>query len=896
MIGAAETSLKLDLAGYVPLTQHGFALPCFARGRQPNTWYTAVCSVSGDHVGKIVGFETFASEEIKPIVETDVRTLQVGDPWCDIFLWRGQYYVGVPDEIWAAIASFRDDIRARAPISLLDLGTYSSSADVAGLARASFDYVHAHFGRTRARAWQRDIFIRQRAILILQRLRDNGLLRGDRRLLQSIELTEQDGVIGLNAPELLKNELRLTGCDELLLNDLRTITSALPIEISFRSGRLETLSSNSFTDESISDPINDPYLNPDKRLNVLIVAIGKRAEQIAKHISSPEWVPLWGRDQSELKDVHVSHLSDLRERVYYKTGINIHVTSERDMPPNVDGRYHTLIAIVDDDLLCDGTLTKRQTAVLQHISQIDAVRMLAPALPRHHPTKFMTVGNLPNEETGFKLLLDTATARSPFWSGNPRRSLDRRIADTILGAALLSVDESPLAEFLMGQHFGNAILSLALESPHRTAKRPSSASFGMASEIMGVVEDDKDTLFQRGFNTKWIARGTGWAPIWGAARVRTLKGGFETFALAIIQTVAGSSRLTPIPKDIMRLLKFPDQACGLVLRKNQKLALLAETPNIKMIRGAVSEGWTLARYTDSETIELIAEGKHEPGHLILPREIQLINVRRAPQNRNFAVRGIDPRDVLKFSRDQLYPDQRGWGGLLNNSRRYRTAISDRYENKSEEWIVPLNDIIDGLKRHDPSVLSFIKRLHVRRSDLTRLPRRRSDLRVAWARPPRGMKRFIVADGVVPIVLRMLKENEVPAQKFFLLAGDEAVPALLQSRIFEVWARATLSRSTSWMSRFSIGGTFETFPIRKPFEFHSYLTFESAAGRLKRRAKEWLNYVSSLDSDADWFEGDEAPNNSLRRQLDEEVFRVYGLGPDPTELEILERLLSINGEY
>jgi hypothetical protein len=57
-------SSELFLAGYVQLTRRGFALPCFAANPRPNTWYTATCSVDGDHTGQITGFEVFESDDI----------------------------------------------------------------------------------------------------------------------------------------------------------------------------------------------------------------------------------------------------------------------------------------------------------------------------------------------------------------------------------------------------------------------------------------------------------------------------------------------------------------------------------------------------------------------------------------------------------------------------------------------------------------------------------------------------------------------------------------------------------------------------------------------------------------------------------------------------------------
>ena len=45
---------------------------------------------------------------------------------------------------------------------------------------------------------------------------------------------------------------------------------------------------------------------------------------------------------------------------------------------------------------------------------------------------------------------------------------------------------------------------------------------------------------------------------------------------------------------------------------------------------------------------------------------------------------------------------------------------------------------------------------------------------------------------------------------------KSVPALFRSRVFRIWAGATLPSASSWMARFSVTGTFGGFPIVEPF--------------------------------------------------------------------------------
>ena len=97
-----------------------------------------------------------------------------------------------------------------------------------------------------------------------------------------------------------------------------------------------------------------------------------------------------------------------------------------------------------------------------------------------------------------------------------------------------------------------------------------------------------------------------------------------------------------------------------------------------------------------------------------------------------------------------------------------------------------------------------------------LARRTADLRASWQPPERDARRYMLDDGRLPVRFNRLDEREVAAQKFFTLDGDGSIVALLLSKLFAVWAGATLSRSPSWSSRFSVTKTFETFPIPDRF--------------------------------------------------------------------------------
>lgn len=188
------------------------------------------------------------------------------------------------------------------------------------------------------------------------------------------------------------------------------------------------------------------------------------------------------------------------------------------------------------------------------------------------------------------------------------------------------------------------------------------------------------------------------------------------------------------------------------------------------------------------------------------------------------------------------------------------------------------------------------------------PKRRADLELAWAPPAKGLIRFIIADGILPLKMARLAEFQVPAQGLFFIDGDIAVPALLQSRVFAVWAHSTLTRSTSWMDRFSVRRTFETFPIRSPFELIQDEQDEGPTLLVADRGNRNLLFDKLCHQWLDVFEQHRRLNeddgvlqeglltNALRRELDGVILAAYGLPAEATDLDILDRLLEENAKH
>jgi hypothetical protein len=175
----------------------------------------------------------------------------------------------------------------------------------------------------------------------------------------------------------------------------------------------------------------------------------------------------------------------------------------------------------------------------------------------------------------------------------------------------------------------------------------------------------------------------------------------------------------------------------------------------------------------------------------------------------------------------------------------------------------------------------------------RVGKRLADLRIAWSEPAGGATRYVIGDGNLPAQIARLATGEVPSQRFFIVDGDGAVPALFGSKVFAVWAQATLSRSTSWMSRFSVGRTFGAFPIFPPF-FIQPSKSGPAQLRLSAVSPEFEVLVTQLSkiyrSPAD---RRDSFSQRLHRQIDNVILEEHlKLAHDATDYAILSRLLEI----
>lgn len=214
-------------------------------------------------------------------------------------------------------------------------------------------------------------------------------------------------------------------------------------------------------------------------------------------------------------------------------------------------------------------------------------------------------------------------------------------------------------------------------------------------------------------------------------------------------------------------------------------------------------------------------------------------------------------------------------------------------------------LIDGRFEDDPTVRALAEVLEVDVHEvLDRRPdKRAADLETCWTPPAQGYIRFALADGEIPPVIAQLRPEEIVLQTFFILDGDWSAPALFRSRVFRIWAAATLSRSNSWMSRFSIGATFAGFPVPRPFRI-----VEMSGGRcalenmdgdfvaLARGVEDYIERIANTSAGSGWKAAqyaDELANLPDAQQLEAQILSAYHLPPEADDLSILLRLVDMN---
>jgi len=887
----SDAQLSLRLIGYYRCAGHGFAMPLYGQSEGANTLYVARAAVSGDHGARIAAFEPINVDDQRRLPPGESFLVEVGEPWRDVFLWNDAAYVGTPAQLWAELTPLHPDVEARAPLSLLDLAVHASRDEVSTLAGVAFGFLRERFGEAKARSWRRQ-FVRQQAEVALRQALAHH--QHDDRLFQAVCLREETtNILTFDLPEELASvcsgddvEASIGGISQLAAFMGASLAPMLPIE-----APPEPVTKSPPFAPAAPTVWND--------IPILIVAEGKRAREVVRHL------------KSERK----------RESYQLKQGWDIFSDGEAELPLFDETYTRSVIALVLSE---DDTAIARSQSKLEDFLDRQAARgaliLLVPALPPMQPSKFF-------DQSGSKQLpiahaiLDTAIARSPFWWGSANRSFDRRVSD-VLQLAVSAVRSQVVRRELLKYRPGKAPPILSVGTAPYTKERVEPDGLKLGSEASWVTGDPKRSdpaiLFSVRINPDEVEGYRHANQIIVEGRRRENR--FPEFASSVIAPLLGRDnrrstgpkgrleQFPDLPGEIRETMRAPEYAGAFAIGSGSRgfhLAVTAETPSLDTVEQADHLGWKVARYTDAATLRRLSDGTEEGA--TFPDEIHIGAIQSMEINRSLATRGIDQRDVVRVSYDLLSEwldsvpaAQRT--GARHNARPLRSATRPYGESGNDHLLLR-----EYVLSSDPAAQRLLSLISSQDKRPPFRPMKRSaDLLRCWTPPSPGFRRYAIVDGAVPGIVLELRPEEVPLQDLFVIDGDYAVPALFRSRVFAVWARATLPAASSWMARFSIANTFGGFPIADIFRIVGQegslaaLVADGAPSQLGELAEEVGQYIertlASLPPGS-WKEA-HRPGENLQamRPLNELVLQAYGLSPDASDIQILRRLREMNAAF
>jgi hypothetical protein len=892
VIGEPLTALRLS--GYVPLKAEGFALPCYSSGPLSNRWYCAVCTIDGDHRACIAGFEPFDAEGVVLLPTSQEHPVAAGDPWHDVVLWNGQVYVGTPHDLAEQLNTQISELAISAPLTLLDLLMASGASDLRARQKAAFEHVEKNWGADAAARWQSDMFARHQLMIEIRRI------------------VAAAGAAAAHAADIA----RLLEVDRTASGRLRVrLTGPLP-DLLGQQGLADFVArATAFSDatgielEPLSFIAGQPepewrtigvggepqtVRDHERGHRVLVILSGVRARALGRHLKAPDWRAVW----------------DEPDKGAAEGAVRLTVLQDPGKLPALE-KFGAVIWVADDEVLGNRHAAEIRDQIRRDSAGREKpVLLLAPTLPTQRPSGLLAgVERTPLTPT-FDAIIDTSAVRSPFWSGNSKRSIDRRVADLVAAAAAVCAGGSPLARVLTGERHLRQRLILSLDVGSRRRGR-----IGLASEVSAAGIDGRGGASGETRRFLWTmvsnARSAPGSDR-GAAELGLQQTDFRLFADAAVRAMSlpyAVGEAFPVPEtevaSALSTLQFPHLSAAFKAEPGgvpRHLLVTAEAPNLVAVREAAKEGWTMLRYTDVSTARDLPR-RQQP---VLPDDVAMPRPIRLARNRALAVRGVDPRDVVRISAKAFdgWRREAGPSELKEAYRWYRSSLDQPSRGFRETGTIalPLAALREAELNGDTAVSDLGAHVDLSRGRPDALPKRSSDLRASWSRPFAGSRRFVLEDGRLPVRLAPLHEDEVVAQKFFTIDGDGAVPALFLSRLFRVWAGATLTRSPSWTSRFSVTRTFETFPIPVQFTIVS----DAGAGRASLTSghapRDLRQLIDDLQEDFRPSEGlsldqdartaaDEPPG--VRDGIDASLLRMIGLEQEADDLAILERLVEIN---
>ena len=898
----------LHLIGWYGSEGHGYSIPLFGQTEGANTLLIARCSASGDHQGAIAEFEPVNVSKYTRLPLDRAKPLTVGDPWHDVFVWNGVAYVGTPDVLWRELEEHHREIADLAPISFLELALNADQEDVLGLCRLAFDFVQGRFDERGARQWRRQ-FLRRWLETEVRRKQMGYPL--DEESYRSVALEEnRSGGLTAVLPKVIARGMTDTGTLSDVSARLVVLGEALGAEVTplgEAKPASEVSEPNAVQKELQNDSQEESVYD---RSETVVVAVGRRARAIGTRL----------------------------RRSLKTQWMLVHLEKDGEVPIGSVGRHReprldwatvsasTIMLVVDEDDF-ERSVSPEFVRHLRERVNAGALVILVPALPVSHPSRI-----LEQKQTGAWVsvasichaVLDTTIARSPFWWGSPKRSFDRRIADVV--AICDAVCRSPPLREALSAHARRgspgilAVGLLAWDEAFRYGG--ASGAFRFGSEATWTSEDDEAdddvTLFSLRVNAEDMGFGGGEGKV--IAQVHRNIPRFGEFAYAVVAHALARSRgrrrvlIAPphedlrVPDGISRELAFPRHCRGFRVRTRTgdsvKLAVVGERPTVDAVTAADRAAWRIARYTDLETIGRIGQLRHREG--AIPDEIDLGTIRSSQVHRHLATRGVDQRDVCRISKS-LFEE---WNGGLSQAQQREAKeaarpmrSATRPPGEIDRDFVVTREYLQ--RKDDPAVEELAELLRRKGDNRTgwRTWKRRADLRRCWTVPSKGLRRYALVDGSIPVVVLELRSGEVPAEDLFAVDGDEAVPALFRSKVFRIWAGATLPNTNSWMARFSVTSTFGGFPIVEPFEILGQdggLTALVAAGaspglRALVHEVDWQIEQRLAGSDSSNWKTAYVSGSTGRpmEQLDEMILNWYGLPKNATSIAILRRLQELN---
>lgn len=647
---------------------------------------------------------------------------------------------------------------------------------------------------------------------------------------------------------------------------------------------------------------------PLVRTEALIIAEGRRARDIVGHLRRSE-----NRDVQQRDDRwHIA-------------------ASPRDYRQLLShaGQLARVIAVVlDEDHQERRIPSDGLDNFLREQAAEGALILLVPALSAGRPSRlFDPRERLPELARGGHAILDSAIARSPFWWGKSKRSFDRRVADVIALAVVAcrsAIVRRELLQGLPGEAMpiltvGTMLAPSAREAPHDDLNNPPLGS--EASWVSGDPKrSDPAVLFSARINPEEVGSYENESQIVVEGRKRENR--FPEFAGRVLAPMFSRRRRAPgrpthrleqlpsVNSAINSALSMPEYCSSFVISDEAlgsfSLAVTGETPTLDAVETASRSGWRIARYTDTGTLRRLAEESERSG--TFPDEVDIGPLRSHPINRSLATRGVDQRDVIRVSYDlmsewldELSPMDRQ--SARENARPMRSATRQYGEPENDHLL--MRDYVLG---EEPAAQGLRNLLSRDGTPLApRALKRSADLLKCWTPPSPGFQRYALVDGAVPVVLVELRDNEVPVQDLFVIDGDLAVPALFRSRVFGVWARATLPAASSWMARFSVASTFGGFPIAAPFRIIGQegslaaLVADGASSslmsELAREVSQHIERALASHPSNSWKAAHRVTDTvPAMARLNEMILAFYGLPDDSNDIVILRRLQQMNAAF